>query len=134
MKRIVFLITLCIMAAVSLMAQSEVDCVEVVYFHGKQRCVTCNAIEKLSCEVVTQDFVAKYKEGKVTFRVVDFSTPEGHQIAKQYKVTYSSLFLNKHASGKVTRYNLTRFAFRNAKNRPDEFKKGLKSKIIEILK
>ena len=27
------------------------DAVEVLYFHGKQRCITCNAIERLTKEV-----------------------------------------------------------------------------------
>lgn len=28
------------------------DITEVLYFHGKQRCVTCNTIEKLTKEVI----------------------------------------------------------------------------------
>ena len=43
--------------AITMMAQTKVkDHVEVMYFHGKQRCVTCMAIEKNAREVVEKDF------------------------------------------------------------------------------
>ena len=28
------------------------DCVQILYFHGKQRCATCTAIERLTREVI----------------------------------------------------------------------------------
>lgn len=32
------------------------DCVEVLYFHGKQRCATCIAIERNTREVLEKEF------------------------------------------------------------------------------
>lgn len=66
--------------------------VEVLYFHGKKRCITCNAIERLSKEVVENDFKGNEK---VIFKVIDISTTEGEEIANKYEVTWSSLFINK---------------------------------------
>ncbi len=43
---------------------------EVLCFHGKQRCVTCKAIEKYTQEVVNADLV---KNGKLRFKEVDIS-------------------------------------------------------------
>lgn len=38
------------------MAQTTTDTyVEVLYFHGKQRCATCRAIEKYTKDVVDND-------------------------------------------------------------------------------
>lgn len=43
---------------------------EALCFHGKQRCVTCKAIEKYTQEVVNADLV---KNGKLRFKEVDIS-------------------------------------------------------------
>src|SRR5574344_1910883 len=98
--------------------------VEVLYFHGKQRCMTCNAIEKLTSEVVGKYYAGQQKKGKVRFKVIDISTKEGERIADKYEVTWSSLFVNKWKNGKETRSNMTEFAFSYAKNSPDVFKAG----------
>ena len=108
--------------------------VEVVYFHGKQRCATCMAIEKYAREVVNQDFAEEQKSGKVVFKVVDISTTEGKKLAKSYRVTWSSLFINRWKDGKEQRGNITEFSFKNARKNTEEFKKGVRDKIKEGLK
>lgn len=112
----------------------EKDRVEVIYFHGKQRCATCMAIEKNTKEVVNTLFANELKNGTVVFRTVDISTPEGEKIADKYEVTWSSLFVNKWKDGKETCNNLTEFGFGNARKNPDDFKKGLADKIRQSLK
>ncbi len=52
----------------------EKDRVEVIYFHGKQRCATCMAIEKNAKEVVNTLFANELKNGTVVFKTVDIST------------------------------------------------------------
>ena len=81
----------------------EKDRVEVIYFHGKQRCATCMAIEKNAKEVVNTLFTNELENGTVVFKTVDISTPEGEKIADRYEVTWSSLFVNKWKGGKETR-------------------------------
>lgn len=107
--------------------------VEVMYFHGKQRCVTCMAIEKLTKEVVEKDFAKEVKQGKVRYREIDISTDEGEKIADRYEVTWSSLFVNQWKGKKETRNNMTKFGFANARKDPDAFKAGLRDKINELL-
>ena len=120
--------------AITMMAQTKVkDHVEVMYFHGKQRCVTCMAIEKNAREVVEKDFAKEVKSGKVVFKIVDISTAEGAKITKDYRVTWSSLFVNGWKNGKETRNDMTQFAFKNARKHADEFKKGVKEKIKKQL-
>ncbi|MGM9693471.1 MAG: nitrophenyl compound nitroreductase subunit ArsF family protein [Alloprevotella sp.] len=119
--------------ALTLLAQ-ETNRVEVVYFHGKQRCATCLAIEKLAREVVEKDFAAEKKQGRVVFRVIDITTAEGAKMAKTYRVTWSSLFVNGWKNGKEKRNDLTQFAFKNARNNPAEFKKGVATKINVLTK
>lgn len=113
---------------------TQKEYVEVLYFHGKQRCVTCNAIEKLTKEVVEKDFVQQFKDGKIIFKVIDISTKQGERIADKYEVTWSSLFINKWKDGKEARTSMADFGFSYAKNSPDVFKAGIKEKIDELLK
>lgn len=113
---------------------TQKDRVEVIYFHGKQRCATCTAIEKNTREVLNSLFANELKNGNVVFKIVDISTPEGEKIADKYEVTWSSLFVNKWKNGKETRNNLTEFGFGNARKNPDAFKKGLADKIRQSLK
>ncbi|MEG1909365.1 MAG: nitrophenyl compound nitroreductase subunit ArsF family protein [Bacteroidales bacterium] len=108
--------------------------VEVLYFHGKQRCVTCNAIENLTKEVIEKDFAQAFKDGKIVFRVIDISTKEGEKIADKYEVTWSSLFINKWQDGKESKNNMTDFGFSYAKSSPEVFKVGMKKKIESLLK
>ena len=121
--------------AMTALAQTRVrDQVEVMYFHGKQRCATCMAIEKYAREVVEKDFANEKKKGKVVFKIVDISTDEGEKIAKKYRVTWSSLFVNGWKAGKEKRNDMTQFAFKNARKNSDEFKRGVSGKIKELMK
>lgn len=110
------------------------DCVEVLYFHGKQRCVTCNAIERLTKEVTETEFAPQLKSKELVFKAIDISTPEGENIARQYEVSWSALFINRQKGGKQTKNNMTEFGFAHAKNSPGVFKAGVKAKIEELLK
>lgn len=112
----------------------EKDRVEVIYFHGKQRCATCMAIEQNSKEVVNTLFANELKNGTVVFKTVDISTPDGEKIADKYEVTWSSLFVNKWKDGKESRNNLTEFGFGNVRKNPDDFKKDFADKIRQALK
>ena len=130
-----FLLALMCLFALAVTAQAQVkERVEVLYFHGKQRCATCMAIEKYAREVVSQDFADEQKSGRVVFKVVDISTTEGMKLAKSYRVTWSSLFINSWKDGKEQRGNITEFSFKNARNHTEEFKKGVRDKIKEGLK
>ena len=89
MKRNLLFVAMNLFAMMALAQTRVKDYVEVMYFHGKQRCVTCMAIEKYAKEVVEKDFADEKKSGKVVFKVVDISTDEGAKIAKNYRVTWS---------------------------------------------
>lgn len=104
--------------------------VEIIYFHGKQRCMTCMAIEKDTKALVEGELAKQVKAGKVKFHVVDFSTEEGKKIAAKYKVTFSSLFVVTPKGAE----DLTRFAFANARSNAEAFRKELKDKVVKAIK
>lgn len=134
MKRNLLLMVVSLFAMMALAQTKVKDHIEVIYFHGKQRCVTCRAIEKHAHDVVEKDFGNELKNGKVVFKVVDISTAEGAKIAKRFRVNWSSLYVNGWKGGKEERNDMTQFAFKNARNNADEFKKGVRAKIKELLK
>ena len=130
MKRILLSMVFCMMALVV-----QAQCVELRYFHGKQRCVTCHSIEKCAKEVLDESFASQQKDKKISMKVIDFSTEQGKPVAADHKVSYSSLFIvNIDNNGKETRTDLTRQGFQYAKRNPEEFKKIVKEAITKALK
>lgn len=108
------------------------DRVEVIYFHGKQRCMTCKSIEEQTKELLTGSLAEAVKTGQIVYRTVDISDKEGEKIADQYEVTWSSLFVNRWKDGQEQRNNMTEFAFSKATSDPEGFKAGLKEKNRNI--
>lgn len=115
-------------------SQKVNDHVEILYFHGKQRCATCMAIEKNAKEAVEAQFADELKNGTVVFRTIDISEPENEAVADKYEVTWSSLFVSRWKDGKETYENLTEYAFANARTAPDTFKSGVIEKVKTLLK
>lgn len=147
MKKILFLIAVCFaLVSCGMNAKNETtvqktqnemtakDHVEVLYFHGKQRCATCMAIENNTKAAMEENFSGQIKKGDVVLKVIDISKKENEEIADKYEVSWSSLFVVKYKDGKETHENLTEFAFGNARKAPDTFKEGLVKAVNGILK
>lgn len=117
-------------------AQKEVavkNHVEVLYFHGKQRCATCMAIESNAKAALVEHFAEQMKSGDVVFRVIDISQKENEALAEKYEVTWSSLLVVKYKDGQETYENLTDFAFGHARKSPEDFKAGVVEAINAML-
>lgn len=110
------------------------DRVEVLYFHGAQRCVTCNAIEAETKALLDSVYAKEIKAGKVVFKEVDISKKENEKLADKYEVTWSSLFVNGWKEGQETVNNMTDFAFSYVKAAPDTFRKGVREKVDSLLR
>ena len=107
--------------------------VEVLYFHGKQRCATCVAIERETKAVIDGQFADAVADGALEMRIIDITQPENEAIADKYEITWSSLVVVKHKDGKEQAENLTKFAFANARNNPETFRSELTGKIRNLL-
>ena len=70
--------------------QSQKDRVEVLYFHGKQRCATCMAIEKNAKEAVEAQFADELKNGTVVFKSIDISKAENEKSMRLLGRLFSS--------------------------------------------
>ena len=112
----------------------QADRIEVLYFHGAQRCVTCKAIEANTKALLDSLYSNEIASGKIVYKIIDISQKENEKVADKYEVTWSSLFVNRWKNGTEEVNNMTEFGFANAKSDPDSFKNGIKSKIDELLK
>ena len=107
------------------------DHIEVLYFHGAQRCITCRAIETNIVALLDSLYSKEQADDRIIYKVIDISDPQNEAIADKYEVTWSSLYINGWKGGKETVNNMTEFSFANAKGSPDIFKEGIKNKINE---
>ena len=104
---------------------AESDGIEVLYFHGKQRCATCIAIEKQ-----TKQAVEELGDNRLTMRTIDISKKENESIVEKYEVAWSTLIVVKDDNV----LNLTDLGFSLARNNPDGFREKFKSEIKQLLK
>lgn len=107
------------------------DHVEVIYFYGKMRCKTCQAIEALTKETVESTFKDEVKAGKVVLRAVNIG--DNPAMVDEYEAAGSSLFVTAFADGRQTRKNLTELGFMTACQRPEAFKDSLAATIRQSL-
>ena len=110
------------------------DGIEVLYFHGKQRCKSCVSIELRTKEMLDTYFAQEMKEGKIVFKAIDISLKENESIADKYEIAFSSLLVIKHQNGDETVKNLTDFGFSYAYKNPETFIEGMKEEIDALLK
>ncbi len=108
---------------------TEKGVVQVLYFHGPQRCATCIAVEEQTRKELEADFKNEMENGKITMSSIDFLSDSGEALAEKYEISFSSLILDK--DGKVI--DLTDMAFTYAKTQPEVFKKQLKQEIVKLL-
>ncbi len=76
----------------------------VYYFHGNQRCRTCNKIEALTKKIMEEGFAAQLKDGSMEVRVVNVDQAENEHFVTDYELAVRSVVLSKLDSGKETNW------------------------------
>lgn len=100
--------------------------VTVYYFHGKQRCKTCMAIENVAKQTVSGNFA---DDPGVQFKEIDFSLKENEALAEKYEISFSSLLIATPSDFK----DLTDDAFATAVNAPETLAQNIKTTVEEFL-
>ena len=96
--------------------------VEVYYFHGTRRCVTCIAVGEVSGEL----FKSKYGNNpNVKFIEINIDEPGNEELVEKFKISGSGL----HVYNGENIEDITAFAFQYARSNPDK----LKNKLIELI-
>lgn len=71
------------------------DTVVVYYFHGNQRCMTCNKIEELTKQAVNSKYSAQIADGKVVMRSVNVESLENEHFIKDFELSTRSVVMRK---------------------------------------
>lgn len=113
-------------------AQLKANTIEVFDFHTTNRCVTCKSIEANTQYTLETYFSEELKDGKITFKIVNIDEDENYELAKKFKASGTSLFLNVITPEKEKQIDLTAFAFTYGKKK-DDFSGRLKNKLEKQL-
>ncbi len=103
-------------------SMADASVVNVYYFHGKQRCKTCIAIENVTKNTI----VDSYKDNpKVKFVEINIDEDKNKDIVEKYEIAFSSLLIAKGEDYT----DLTEQAFANAVNLPDALTNLIKEEV-----
>lgn len=105
---------------------AETAKVMVYYFHSKQRCKTCLAIQDVAAQTIKENFA---NNADVKFVELDYTESANETIANKYEVAGSSLII----VGGDTQKNLTSQAFANALKNPEVLKETIIAEVNKHL-
>jgi thiol-disulfide isomerase/thioredoxin len=105
---------------------AETAKVMVYYFHSKQRCKTCLAIQDVAAQTIAENFA---NNADVKFVELDYTESANEAIADKFEVAGSSLIV---VSGD-TQKNLTSEAFANALRGPEILKEIIITEVNKHL-
>ena len=71
--------------------------IEIFHFHGTNQCTSCILLGEYAEETVNTYFSKELESGKVIFDHVNYDLPENNELAVNYGVTGSSLWLGVYA-------------------------------------
>lgn len=80
--------------------RKDVDEVEVLYFHPRFRCVSCNNVEEYAREVTKDEFAKEMKDGKLVFKSLEIDDTKNKKLVDELGVTGSSLYIVASGDGK----------------------------------
>lgn len=105
---------------------NQADVVNVYYFHGKQRCKTCIAVEN-----VTKKYVGSHFANNLNVKYIEVNTDEAANkaLVEKYQVTWNALIIAKGADS----IDITKQAFANALNSPEKLTELIKAKVDKKL-
>lgn len=74
--------------------------VDVYYFHGDQRCMSCNRIEAYTKEAVEKRFAADIKKGLVVMHVVNLDEAANKHYIQDFQISAKSVLVIRSVDGK----------------------------------
>jgi hypothetical protein len=125
MKKSVAILLLCFSGIFSVYAQTgtKPSGVEVLYFYGKHRCATCNAVEK-----VTKDALKQYYGDQLKLQLINREEEKNNALVNKYQVAGQTLIIVKGNK----KEDLTNIAIMNAERSPYRLKTKIKETIDKM--
>ncbi len=108
------------------------DGLAVYFFHGKQRCPSCRAIESQAYDVLQKDFAGPFAEGKIGWEVVNYEKPGAAAMAKLFEVQMAVVVLAKMNHGKIERWKRLDEVW-GLYDEPAKFAKFIRDEIAAML-
>ncbi len=71
------------------------DAVVVYYFHGTQRCMTCNRIEELTKQAVQENFADQLASGRIVFRSVNVDEQANEHYIQDFQLSARTVVMQK---------------------------------------
>ena len=109
---------------------AQTNPVEVYYFHMTRRCMTCQTVEKVAGEAVTEQFKDAVDKGQIVFKSVNIEDKANKALLKKLKVSGQSLLIVK-GNEKI---DITDKGFLYAVNEPEKLKSEIKTNIQKFMK
>lgn len=69
--------------------------INVYYFHTSYRCYSCNMIEGLAREAITEEFAQDLQKGTITFTSINIETEINKHFIEKYKLVSKSIIVSK---------------------------------------
>ncbi len=110
----------------SLANDADDSMVYVYYFHGKQRCKTCIAVEEVAINTLTETYS---NNPKVKYVEVITDDKENEKLVEKYEVTWNALVIVKGNS----HVDITNQAFANAVNNAEVLTELIKTEVEKKL-
>lgn len=76
-------------------AEIKNDTLVVYYFHGNQRCMTCNKIEELARQAINSKYAAELSAGTVEFKSVNVEATENEHFINDFQLSTRSVVMQK---------------------------------------
>lgn len=102
--------------------------IEILHFHPKVQCVSCKTLGIYAEETVNTYFSNELKNGKITFRHVNYELPENQELVLLYRPPGSALCLGTY-DDKGNLYTEENFGVWYKLENKDNFKNYLKQLI-----
>ncbi len=102
--------------------------IHVYYFHFTRRCVTCQAVETTTQEILKELFANEIEEKTISFKAINLDEGDSKEIAEKLGVSGQCLLFVK-GNEKI---DLTSDGFMHARSNPEKLKKIIKETITTL--
>jgi hypothetical protein len=76
------------------------DKLTIYYFHTNYRCWTCNQFERLTKEVLNEDYAERLSSGVVDFKAINVEEDNNKHFIQEYRLVTKSLILSLEGQAK----------------------------------
>jgi hypothetical protein len=104
----------------------------VYYFHGNQRCPTCQSIESQAHDLVQSDFGPQQGRGELLWKILNFEQPAGAALGKKFEVQMPVVVLARMKDGNIEKWVRLDQVWAMVGDKP-AFKKYVRGEIERML-